>query len=125
MKTLYGMEDQSDVGLSYRSQCGLGANRRWKLTKNLAVLLTVCAFNLPIALEAAGTMNVAFYGRDGALLTAAQVRSLSNNGNLGYNNDYLVDPTTLRAVVDAHVEGVLVHDQAAVLLVVFVPQRRG
>jgi len=45
-----------------------------------------------------GTVTVLFYDRNGGVLTPEEMRATSNNGTSGYNNDYLVDPVTLRAV---------------------------
>lgn len=45
-----------------------------------------------------GTVTVLFYDRNGAALSASQVRSASNNGTIGYDNDALVDPVTMRAI---------------------------
>jgi hypothetical protein len=45
-----------------------------------------------------GTVTVLFYDRNGAALTASQIRSTSNNGTIGYDNDALVDPVTMRAI---------------------------
>ncbi|MFZ4775517.1 MAG: hypothetical protein ACOYM3_09155 [Terrimicrobiaceae bacterium] len=67
--------------------------------------LLAAAFLWPAALDAAGTMNILFYGRDGVLMTSSQARQMSNNGTTGYNNDFLLDPVTMRAVS----EGTLVN----------------
>jgi len=45
-----------------------------------------------------GTVTVLFFDRNGAALTPAQIRSTSNNGTIGYDNDALVDPVTMRAI---------------------------
>ena len=48
--------------------------------------------------QAGGTVTLLFFDRNGTALTTSQVRSLSNNGGSGYNNDFLVNPTNLRAI---------------------------
>jgi len=45
-----------------------------------------------------GTVTVQFYDRNGNALTPSQIRSTSNNGTIGYDNDALIDPVTLRAI---------------------------
>lgn len=47
---------------------------------------------------AAGEVLVLFYDRDGGVLTADEMRARSNNGEAGYDNDYLIDPATLEAL---------------------------
>jgi len=46
----------------------------------------------------AGQVTPLFYDRNGTLLSPEQVRSLSNSGTRGYNNDMLLDPITLQAI---------------------------
>jgi cell division septation protein DedD len=55
-------------------------------------------FFMQIVPAGPGTVSVSFYDRNGNALTPAQVRSVSNNGTIGYDNDALVDPVTLRAI---------------------------
>lgn len=50
------------------------------------------------AAQAGGTVTLLFFDRNGAQLTPAQVRAVSNNNGLGYNSDFLLNPTNLRAV---------------------------
>ncbi len=45
-----------------------------------------------------GRVTLVFYDRDGLQLSPDQIRHLSNNGPVDRNNDFLVDPLTLRAV---------------------------
>lgn len=45
-----------------------------------------------------GEVLVLFYDRDGGVLTPEEMRATSNNGESGYNNDYLVDPSTMEAL---------------------------
>jgi len=45
-----------------------------------------------------GRVTVLFYDRDGLPISPEQVRYLSNNGSADRNNDFLVDPMTLRVV---------------------------
>jgi hypothetical protein len=54
-----------------------------------------------VASERAGQVTLLFFARDGAPLSPAEVRALSNNGKAGYNNDLLVDPVTLRGIAAA------------------------
>ncbi len=62
-----------------------------------AFAMLVCALGAPPAL-AAGTVTVLFYDRAGAALTLSQMRTLSNNGTAGYDNDALLNPTTLEVL---------------------------
>jgi hypothetical protein len=48
--------------------------------------------------QAGGTVSLLFFDRNGTALTTTQVRSLSNNGGSGYDNDFLVNPVNLRAI---------------------------
>jgi hypothetical protein len=45
-----------------------------------------------------GQVTVLFYDRDGLPISPEQVRHLSNNGSADRNNDFLVDPMTLRVI---------------------------
>ena len=55
-------------------------------------------FLMQIVPSGSGTVTVLFFDRNGVAMTPAQVRSVSNNGTIGYDNDALVDPVTLRAI---------------------------
>ena len=64
-----------------------------------ASLVFLLAGSLTISpAQAAGEVLVLFYDRDGAALTPEEMRATSNNGGSGYDNDYLLDPSTLQAV---------------------------
>jgi len=64
-----------------------------------AALVFLLAGSLAITpAQAAGEVLVLFYDRDGGVLTPEEMRATSNNGEAGYDNDYLVDPITLQAV---------------------------
>jgi len=58
----------------------------------------VVAFSLRGSAQAGGTVTLLFFDRNGAALTPTQVRSTSNNGGAGYNNDFLLNPANLRAI---------------------------
>ena len=45
-----------------------------------------------------GRITLLFYDRDGHQLSPEQIRHLSNNGPIDRNNDFLIDPLTLRVV---------------------------
>ncbi len=45
-----------------------------------------------------GCVTVLFYDREGRPLSPDQIRHLSNNGSVDRNNDFLVDPLTLRVI---------------------------
>jgi hypothetical protein len=45
-----------------------------------------------------GRFTLLFYDRDGIQLSPEQIRHLSNNGSVDLNNDFLIDPLTLRAI---------------------------
>jgi hypothetical protein len=45
-----------------------------------------------------GQVTLLFYDRNGSQLSPSQVRHLSNNGPVDRNNDFLVDPLTLRVI---------------------------
>ena len=62
----------------------------------LVCFVTVlCAASAP----AAGTVTLLFFDRSGVALTPAQVRAISTNDGKGYDNDFLVDPINLHAVM--------------------------
>jgi len=48
--------------------------------------------------QAGGTVTLLFFDRNGTALTPTQVRSISNNGGVGYNSDFLLDPANMRAI---------------------------
>ena len=48
--------------------------------------------------QAGGTVTLLFFDRNGTALTTTQVRSISNNAGAGYNSDFLLDPTNMRAI---------------------------
>jgi hypothetical protein len=56
------------------------------------------AFSLRGSAQAGGTVTLLFFDRNGTALTPTQVRSTSNNGGAGYNNDFLLNPTNMRAI---------------------------
>ena len=58
----------------------------------------VVAFSLRGSAQAGGTVTLLFFDRNGTALTPTQVRSTSNNGGAGYNNDFLLNPTNMRAI---------------------------
>ena len=70
------------------------------LSNNARLAILLVAFLFPIFCEASGTINILFYDRNGAALDEKAVRNISNNGKNGYNNDYLINPLTLRALSD-------------------------
>jgi hypothetical protein len=43
-------------------------------------------------------VTLLFFDRNGTALTPTQVRSISNNGGVGYNSDFLLDPANMRAI---------------------------
>jgi hypothetical protein len=55
-------------------------------------------FSLRSAAQAGGTVTLLFFDRNGTALTPTLVRSLSNNGGAGYNNDFLLNPANMRAI---------------------------
>jgi hypothetical protein len=63
-----------------------------------ALVFLLAGFLAITSAQAAGEVLVLFYDRDGGVLTPTEMRATSNNGEAGYDNDYLVDPTTLQAV---------------------------
>ena len=66
-----------------------------RLTAVLSIVMG--ALGAPPAL-AAGTVTLLFYDRAGAALTLSQMRTTSNNGTAGYDNDALLNPTTLEVL---------------------------
>jgi hypothetical protein len=72
------------------------------LLPGLAFLLfaavIVVAFSLRGSAQAGGTVTLLFFDRNGTALTPTQVRSASNNGGAGYNNDFLLNPANMRAI---------------------------
>lgn len=71
-----------------------------------ALVFLLAGFLAVTPAQAAGEVLVLFYDRDGGVLTPTEMRATSNNGEAGYDNDYLVDPTTLQAIQ----RGLLVED---------------
>jgi len=63
-----------------------------------ALVFLLAGFLAVTPAQAAGEVLVLFYDRDGGVLTPTEMRATSNNGEAGYDNDYLVDPTTLQAI---------------------------
>jgi hypothetical protein len=72
------------------------------LLPGLAFLLfaavIVVVFSLRGSAQAGGTVTLLFFDRNGTALTPTQVRSASNNGGAGYNNDFLLNPANMRAI---------------------------
>lgn len=72
------------------------------LLPGLALLLfaavIVVVFSLRGSAQAGGTVTLLFFDRNGTALTPTQVRSASNNGGAGYNNDFLLNPANMRAI---------------------------
>jgi hypothetical protein len=65
----------------------------------LLVMLAMIHIRVPPGWAAdKGWVTLLFYDRDGLPLSPDQVRRLSNNGSADRNNDFLVDPLTLRVV---------------------------
>lgn len=62
-----------------------------------ALILLLGALGAP-AVQAAGTVTLLFYDRTGAALNLSQMRTVSNNGTAGYDNDALLNPTTLEVL---------------------------
>ena len=48
--------------------------------------------------QAGGTVTLLFFDRNGTALTPSQVRLVSNNNGAGYNSDFLLNPTNMRAI---------------------------
>ncbi len=48
--------------------------------------------------QAGGTVTLLFFDRNGTALTPSQVRLISNNNGAGYNSDFLLNPTNMRAI---------------------------
>ena len=63
-----------------------------------ALVFLLAGFLAITPAQAAGEVLVLFYDRDGGVLTPTEMRATSNNGEAGYDNDYLLDPTTLQAI---------------------------
>lgn len=61
-------------------------------------LMVYGSLMLPFEAFPAGRVTLLFYDRNGAALSAGEARALSNNSPLGYDNDALVDPSTLGAL---------------------------
>ncbi len=59
------------------------------------------AVSLAQAGPSPGRIDLLFFDRTGAALTPAQVRSVSNGSHGGYDNDCLIDPANLHALVAA------------------------
>ncbi|MFM8765289.1 MAG: hypothetical protein ACKOEZ_10705 [Spartobacteria bacterium] len=53
---------------------------------------------LQASAKADGTVTLLFFDRNGTELTPEEVRSVSNNGGAGYNNDFLLNPSNMRAI---------------------------
>jgi hypothetical protein len=64
----------------------------------LFAAVIVVAFSLRGSAQAGGTVTLLFFDRNGTALTPTQVRSASNNGGAGYNNDFLLNPANMRAI---------------------------
>jgi len=64
----------------------------------LFAAVIVVAFSLRGSAQAGGTVTLLFFDRNGTALTPTQVRSTSNNGGAGYNNDFLLNPSNMRAI---------------------------
>lgn len=65
----------------------------------LLVMLVMTQSRVPPGWAAdRGRITLLFYDRDGLRLSPEQIRRLSNNGPVDRNNDFLVDPLTLRVV---------------------------
>jgi hypothetical protein len=64
----------------------------------LFAAVIVVAFSLRGSAQARGTVTLLFYDRNGTALTPRQVRSASNNGGSGYNNDFLLNPANMCAI---------------------------
>jgi len=62
------------------------------------VLLVWFVLALRSTAQAGGTVTLLFFDRNGTALTPTQVRSISNNGGIGYNSDFLLDPANMRAI---------------------------
>lgn len=75
--------------------------KKMKITSLFGLLLS-CALALAslnvFPAQAAGQVTLLFYDRNGTQLNVSQIRSLSNNGSLGYDNDALLNPTTLEVI---------------------------
>lgn len=56
------------------------------------------AFVLTGPVKAAGQVTLLFFDRNGTQLNANQIRSASNNGAVGYDNDALLNPVTLEVI---------------------------
>ena len=63
-----------------------------------ALVFLLAGFLAITPAQAAGEVLVLFYDRDGGVLTPTEMRATSNNGETGYDNDYLLDPATLQAI---------------------------
>ena len=90
-----GMNDND-----HKSKNALQGTMPWLLILILGGLAFLF-YNLVIDVgraQAGGTVTLLFFDRNGTALTPSQVRSLSNNGGSGYNSDFLVNPTNLRAI---------------------------
>ena len=48
--------------------------------------------------QGGGMVTLLFFDRNGTALSPTQVRSISNNGGVGYNSDFLLDPVNMRAI---------------------------
>ncbi|MFZ4778809.1 MAG: hypothetical protein ACOYM3_25870, partial [Terrimicrobiaceae bacterium] len=70
----------------------------WIRTVVMAGLLCCLAGSFIAPALAAGTITLLFFDRNGNPLTPAQVRTQSNNGSTGYDNDFLISPSNLRAI---------------------------
>jgi len=72
------------------------------LLPGLAFVLLAAVILITLAIrgsaQAGGTVTLLFFDRNGTALTPTQVRSISNNGGAGYNNDFLLNPANMRAI---------------------------
>jgi hypothetical protein len=74
--------------------------RQSKMEEFLLILIFAFSGSLIFANGVFATDQVVllFFARNGSALTPQQVRSISNNGNKRHDNDFLVDPLTLRVI---------------------------
>lgn len=69
-----------------------------KLLIPLLIMLAALSPSLIRPAQAAGQVTLNFYDRTGAQLNVSQIRSTSNNGTAGYDNDALLNPSTLEVI---------------------------
>lgn len=73
-------------------------NIRRILLPALAVILALPTLSPGTPALAAGQVTLLFYDRSGNQMTVNQIRSTSNNGTAGFDNDALLNPTTLEVI---------------------------